>query len=160
MQIKQGYVYHIKNEYFEVVNDDKLMKNHEGNYTRPNYFCFKNENEKFMWFIPMSSQVEKYRIIIKDKIKKYGRCDTIIIGKYRKRQTAFLLQNMFPITEKYIDHIDVVNNKPVPVVVGTQKEIENKVKVLFKLKKRGINLIFPDVDRIKELLLKELETNL
>lgn len=67
---------------------------------------------------------------------------------------------MFPITEKYIDHIDVVNNKPVPVVVGTQKEIENKVKVLFKLKKRGINLIFPDVDRIKELLLKELETNL
>ena len=63
MQIKQGYVYHIKNEYFEVVKADKLMKNHEGNYTRPNYFCFKNENEKFMWFIPMSSQVEKYRII-------------------------------------------------------------------------------------------------
>ena len=45
---------------------------------------------------------------------------------------------MFPITEKYIDHIDVVNNKPVPVVVGTQKEIENKVKVLFKLKKEEL----------------------
>ena len=29
MEIKEGYVYHIKNDYFELVNDDKLMKNHE-----------------------------------------------------------------------------------------------------------------------------------
>ena len=44
MQIKEGYVYHIKNDYFELVNDKKLMKNHEGNSTRPNYFCVKLEN--------------------------------------------------------------------------------------------------------------------
>ena len=29
MEIKEGYVYHIKNDYFELVNDDKLMKKHE-----------------------------------------------------------------------------------------------------------------------------------
>ena len=34
MLIEEGYVYHIKSEYFEFVNDDKLMKNHEGNSTR------------------------------------------------------------------------------------------------------------------------------
>ena len=33
-----------KNDYFELVNDKKLMKNHEGNSTRPNYFCVKLEN--------------------------------------------------------------------------------------------------------------------
>ena len=52
MEIKEGYVYHIKNDYFELVNDDKLMKNHE------------------------------------------GKCDTIVIGNYRGKDHAFLLQNM------------------------------------------------------------------
>ena len=136
MQIKQGYVYHIKNEYFEVVKADKLMKNHEGKYTRPNYFCIKNENEKFMWFIPMSSKVEKYRDIIKYKIKKYGRCDTIVIGNYRRRKHAFLLQNMFPITEKYIDHVDTIEGKIMQVALPTRQEVSSKVNHLFNLKER------------------------
>lgn len=38
MIVEEGYVYHVKEEYFKLVKDDKLMKNHEGNSTRPNYF--------------------------------------------------------------------------------------------------------------------------
>lgn len=136
MDIKPGYVYHIKNEYFDFVKDEKLMKNHEGKYTRPNYFCIKNENEKFMWFIPMSSKVEKYRDIIKYKIKKYGRCDTIVIGNYRRRKHAFLLQNMFPITEKYIDHVDTIEGKIMQVALPTRQEVSSKVNHLFNLKER------------------------
>lgn len=49
MEIKEGYVYH--------------MKNHEGNSTRPNYFCVKMKNEDILWFVPMSSRVEKYKVI-------------------------------------------------------------------------------------------------
>ena len=37
MEIKEGYVYHIKSDYFEIVKDSNLMKNHEGNSTRPIY---------------------------------------------------------------------------------------------------------------------------
>ena len=136
MDIKPGYVYHIKNEYFDFVKDEKLMKNHEGKYTRQNYFCIKNENEKFMWFIPMSSKVEKYRDIIKYKIKKYGRCDTIVIGNYRRRKHAFLLQNMFPITEKYIDHVDTIEGKIMQVALPTRQEVSSKVNHLFNLKER------------------------
>ena len=29
MEIKTGYLYHIKDEYFDVVNDENLMQNHE-----------------------------------------------------------------------------------------------------------------------------------
>ena len=29
MEIKTGYLYHIKDEYFDDVNDDSLMQNHE-----------------------------------------------------------------------------------------------------------------------------------
>jgi len=39
MKIEIGYVYNIKEEYFEFVKDEKLMKNHEGKNTRPNYYC-------------------------------------------------------------------------------------------------------------------------
>jgi hypothetical protein len=91
------------------------------------------------------------------KIKRSGKCDTIVIGKYRRVEAAFLIQNIFPITEKYIDHIDTIRNKAVPVVEGTQKEILEKVNKVFMLKKKGINLIFPDVDKIEKMLLQELK---
>lgn len=84
----------------------------------------------------MSSKVEKYRKLQEQKIQKNGVCDTIVIGKYRRKEAAFLIQNIFPITEKYIDHIDVIRNQSVPVVEGTQKEITTKVNKIFKLKSK------------------------
>lgn len=136
MEIKQGYVYHIKNDYFEIIKDENLMQNHEGNSTRPNYFCIKNENNEIMWFIPMSSKVEKYKLIIENKIKKYKKCDTIVIGNYRGREHAFLIQNMFPITQKYIDHIDTVNGRALQVASQTRRQLIEKVNKIFILKER------------------------
>lgn len=157
MIIEEGYVYHVKNEYFEFVNDEKLMRNHEGDATRPNYFCLKMKDEEIMWFIPMSSKIEKYSKIIENKVKKYKKCDTIIIGNYRGRKQAFLIQNMFPITPKYIDHIDTIEGRVLKVASETRREIIKKVNKIFALKKSGVNLIFPNVDKIKEQLLTELK---
>ena len=70
MNIRKGYVYHIKDEYFELVKDKTLMINHEDGKSRPTYFCIKNENTNILWFIPMSSKVEKYRLIRNKKIEK------------------------------------------------------------------------------------------
>lgn len=136
MYIETGYVYHIKDEYFEFAQDEMLMKNHENGSTRPTYFCIKNPNSKILWFIPMSSKVEKYRKLQELKIKRNGICDTIVIGKYKRRESVFLIQNIFPITEKYIDHIDTVRNQAVAVVEGVQKEITQKVNKIFKLKSK------------------------
>ena len=136
MLLETGYVYHIKDEYFEFAKDEKLMRNHENGNTRPTYFCIKNDNSKILWFIPMSSKIEKYRKLQQQKIQKNGVCDTIVIGKYRRKDAAFLIQNIFPITEKYIDHIDTIRNNAVSVVEGTQKEIKKKVNKIFKLKSK------------------------
>lgn len=136
MFLETGYVYHIKNEYFKLANDEKLMKNHENGNTRPTYFCIKNADSKILCFIPMSSKVEKYRKLQEEKIQKNGICDTIVIGKYRRKESVFLIQNIFPITEKYIDHIDIIRNLPVAVVEGTQKEIISKVHKIFNLKSK------------------------
>lgn len=42
MEYKEGFVYHIKDDFFDKVNDDKLMKNKENGNYRPTYYCFKD----------------------------------------------------------------------------------------------------------------------
>lgn len=69
MKLETGYVYHIKNDFFTFANDNKLMTNHEGTATRPNYFCIKREDSNLLWFIPMSSKVCKFKKIIEKKYK-------------------------------------------------------------------------------------------
>ena len=133
------------------------MTNHEGTATRPNYFCIKREYSNLLWFIPMSSKVCKFKKIIEKKVQNTGRCDTIVIGNYRNRDTAFLLQNMFPITEKYIDHIDTANCIALKVAKKTRKEIITRVNRVFKLKECGIKVIFPDVDRIAKKITLDVD---
>lgn len=71
MQIDVGYFYFIKDSFFEVVNDKELMRNKENGRKRPCYYCFKSkENEKIIWFIPVSTKVDKYQKIYDNKIQK------------------------------------------------------------------------------------------
>ena len=56
--IKSGYVYHIRSEYFDIANDDKLMRNHDGGAFRPTYLCLKDESTGLLWVVPMSRRVE------------------------------------------------------------------------------------------------------
>ena len=42
-EIKPGYVYHIEDIYFDVAQDDKLMRNRESGTFQPTYFCLKDE---------------------------------------------------------------------------------------------------------------------
>ena len=44
LKIKTGYLYHIKDEYFDIVDDDTLMKNHERGKKRPTYFTIKDKS--------------------------------------------------------------------------------------------------------------------
>lgn len=65
MEIKTGYLYHIKDEFFKSVNDNSLMMNHEQGMKRPTYFTIKDK--EILWFIPISSKVDKYQRIIDKK---------------------------------------------------------------------------------------------
>ena len=156
MEINTGYIYHIKNDFFNVVNDENLMTNHERGKKRPTYFTIKDD--RILWFIPLSSKVEKYQKIIEKKMKKYSRCDTIIIREILGKKTVILLQNAFPTLEKYIDHIHLLDNgEPAKVVESLKNEILEKFIHLLKLKSKGINLFFTDIDKIKEQMLEELK---
>lgn len=154
MVVETGFLYRFKDEFFEKVNDINLLPNHDCGHSRPNFLAIKDE--EMLWFIPLSFKVEKYQRIIDLKIKKYGKCNTILIREIRGRRQAILIQNAFPIIEKYINHIHTVYGKPVEILNSIKDEILYNFKEVLKLKEKGINLFFTNIDYIKELMLSEL----
>ena len=68
MEIKTGYLYHIKDEYFDKINDKELMINHKNGHSRLSYLAI-NDND-ILWFIPLSSRIDKYQLIVDKKIEK------------------------------------------------------------------------------------------
>ena len=156
MQIKTGYLYHIKDEYFDVINDKHVLVNHEKGHSRPTYFTVRDKD--ILWFIPISSKVDKYESIIKKKIDKYGECSSIMIATIANKRVAILIQNAFPILEKYIDHPHIVDGKPLKVISTLKNKILYNFKHLLELKNEGINLFFTDIDNIKEIMITELSS--
>ena len=154
MEIKTGYLYHIKDEFFDVVKDNSLMQNHEKGKKRPTYFTIKEK--EILWFIPISTKIEKYQKTIDKKIEKYGFCNTILIRKIADQDSAILLQNAFQTLEKYIDHVHTIDGVPLKVPTNLQQEIKSHFKNMLGLKKRGKNLFFSDIDKLKDKMINEL----
>ena len=153
--IQPGYVYHIKDIYFDVAKDDKLMQNREGGAYRPTYYCLIDEKTELLWVIPMSSRIDKYRAIIEKDTARYGSCLKILIARYGDGKSAFLLQNMFPILPKYINHIHTVAGMPMAVNPAVRVEITKHFKEVRRLYARGVKMIFPDITRLEKLMLDE-----
>lgn len=162
MEINKGYFYFIKDDYFDIIQDQELMKNKESGVKRPCFYCFKDSKiENLFWFIPISSKVEKYRKIYNKKIerqikdKKKPNIDTIVFGTVNNEERVFLIQNMFPITKKFIQDTYIRNNKPVRISYELQNKIEEKANKVFELVRRGYKgLVFPDIMKIKRILLE------
>jgi len=153
MEIKTGYLYHIKDEFFDLIDDENLMQNHERGKKRPTYFTIKDKN--ILWFIPLSSKVDKYQKIIDNKIKRYGFCNTILIREIMGIKHAILLQNAFPTLEKYIDHVHMIDGVPVKVIDTLKDEILINFKQMLKFKEKGINLFFTNIDKIQKQISEE-----
>ena len=143
LEIKTGYIYHIKEEFFNVINDKGIMINHENGHSRPTYFTIKENN--ILWFIPLSSKVNKYKKEIDKKVKRFGTCKSIMISKIANKESAILIQNAFPTLEKYIDHPHIINGKPLKVIDTLKDEILNNFKYMMALKQEGTNLFFTDI---------------
>lgn len=94
--------YIIKDTFFEFANEPYLKGNKRE--SRPHYYCFKDEDTGLLWMIPLSSKIEKYKRIINKRKESNKPCDVIHIMKTdNNRVNAFLLADMFPITEEYIE---------------------------------------------------------
>lgn len=158
MKLQQGYSYHIKDEFFDLVDEKNLMSNKEKGKYRPHFYAIQDrKNPKIYWMIPISSQVEKYKKIISKKEKQYGKCNTIVIGLFAGKENAFLIQNTFPIIEKYIDHIHTIQELPVTIHKKIENRIIRNLNEILAISNRGIEITFTDIKRIKLLMERELE---
>lgn len=98
---KTGF-YIIKDSFFDDMNEPYLKGNKKGN--RPHYYCFEDAASGLYWMIPLSSRIDKYKKIVENKKKAGKPCDIIHIVKLDDdRESAFLIQDMFPITESYVE---------------------------------------------------------
>ena len=155
MIYQEGYVYHIKDEYFEKVQDSNLMKNKEGGTYRPTFYCLRDNKTSLLWMVPLSSRVEKFKAIHDKQVTKYGKCLTIVLGEFDGKEAAFLLQNMFPTRDYYLDHIPTRNNNPVPVKHSIHKEVTTRMKKFVSFIPKAKKLYFQILTDLSRLCLQK-----
>lgn len=154
-----GHFYYIDDSYFMDLPDSYLMKNKEkvnGQvHDRPCFYTFKDNSTGIYWMIPFPFQVSKFKKIYNSKIQKYKRCDTIVFGEVLGHEKAFLIQNMCPITSKYMknEYFDARSNVPVRVTGILEKDLKEKASKVLALQRKGAKLIFPNVLEIERKLL-------
>lgn len=134
---KTGF-YIIKDEFFTDMSDPYLKGNKEGN--RPHYYCFEDSSAGIYWMIPLSSRIDKYRRVMEKKENTGKSCDILHIVKLDdNRESAFLIQDMFPITEEYIERAyTIAGNNLMLTSEHTAREIEQKARKVAGMLKRGI----------------------
>lgn len=153
MTISEGYFYHIKDDFFSSVNEKTLMSNYEGGGYRPHYLAIKDaENPDIFWMIPVSSQFEKYKTVHDKIVSKFKRCTKIVLAKCGGKDAAYLIQNAFPITADYLDHIHTIQGTPLTMHKATANTICKYLNDNIRLHKRGINLFYTDIDRLYQLM--------
>ena len=127
-------------------------------HNRPCFFAFPDTRvPEIYWIVPISSKYEKYKRIEQGKIKKYGRCNTIRFGTVLGRNTAFLIQNMCPATEKYLTPYIDKNKQPIRIDGRVAADVEKNARSVLALAKRGAKVIFPDVFTIFHGLEQQLQ---
>lgn len=110
-EIEPFGLYIIKDKYFVDFPNDKHMQNKGEN--RPHYYAIK-DGDGLYWMIPISSKVDKFRAKIEDVERKsgVGNCFLFAIAPVSGRERAFVISEMFPVTEEYILRPYTVNGKP------------------------------------------------
>ena len=158
MVIEDGKFYFIKDEFFDVFKDYGLMVNKENGNKRPCYFCFRDrKNKEIIWFVPISTKFEKYKRIYENKkLKSENRpIYNFVFGKVLGKKAVFLIQNIFPTTEKYIEKKYTNSNIDVEIPTTERDNVIITSLRVVELAQRGINVPFYNIIEMKKILLND-----
>ena len=142
-------IYKIKDQFFEDFPDENLKEN-KGE-KRPCYYCFRDIKTGLLWMIPMSHQLEKYKRIINDKKQKNKPCDILHVAKLDNgKESAFLIQDIFPTTEKYILSEYMINGNILKITSeALANTLEHKAKTVLILIRKGVKFFDTQADVLK-----------
>lgn len=112
--------------------------------------------------IPVSSKVDKYKFQYQKSIDKYGLCDNISFGYILGEECVFLPQNLFPITERYINNIYIDKNTSLPITIPTKLmvELNKKARKKIRYNQSGRILGMTDITKIYNELMNDIKSNL
>ena len=156
--MKKCGFYIISDEFYRDFPDPYLKGNKKER--RPHYYALKDEKSGLYWMIPMSSRIEKYENIINRRIKNNKPCDILHIAKLDdKNKSVFLIQDIFPVTEKYIsreytigeNHLRITSEKLAAI-------IEQKSRKTLGMIRKGVKFM-PTQPNVLEIEKRLLENN-
>ena len=159
MEIIEGKLYFIKNEFLEKYNPKyHLMENKEEGTKRPTYFCFRDKKDKnILWFVPMLSKYDKY-LKVYNSIKSKKRIEPnnfVFARNLAGKKAVFLIQNMFPTLEKYIEQEYKKAGISIKVPKAVKEEIDRKTRDIFALTNKGIIATFTNLPEFIKDVKKE-----
>ena len=165
--MEQGKFYFVKDEFYDRFKDCGLLENKEmingKEHNRPCCYLFKflQSDTDIYWMIPISSKVAKYKSQYQRSMNKYGMCDNISFGYILGDECAFLPQNLFPITENYINNIYIDKNTNLPITINADlmaelnKKARKKIRYNQQGKIFGMSNIIKIYDELKNDLIKD-----
>ena len=159
--MREAQLYFLEDQYYRDFPDDKLMRNKDTidgiPHSRPCFLAFPDsQNPLIFWLIPISSKYMKYQKIAQAKIEKRGRCNTIRFGTVLGRNAAFLIQNMCPVTERYLTAYIDKNDQPIRLDDRVVEDVTKNAREVLSIARRGAKIIFPDVFAIYQELERQL----
>ena len=122
------------------------------------YFCFRDrKNKEIIWFVPISTKYEKYKKIYENKKLKSGNRPVynFVFGKVLGKNSVFLIQNIFPTTENYIEKKYTNSNMDVEIPTTERDNVIITSLRVVELAQRGINIPFYNIIEMKNILLKK-----
>ena len=160
--MEKGRFCFVSDQYYDDFQDKYLMQNKEvivgAMHDRPCFFAFSdNMMPEILWLVPISSNYEKYKRLYDKKVLRYGKCNTIRFGDVLGKHAAFLIQNMCPVTERYIREIYVdKNGVPIQIDGRIVNDVIANAREVLAITKRGAKVVFPDISAIYAALCKQL----
>ena len=106
--------------------------------------------------MPISTKYEKYKKLYESKKAKAGKRPVynFVFGNVLGKKAVFLIQNIFPTTEKYIENKYVNSNIDVEIPTTVKDNVIITSFRVVELAERGINVPFYNIVEMKNILLE------
>ena len=147
--------YFLSDDYCEQFKNYGVMSNKEasmdGLHRRPCFYSVvDSKNPEIFLMIPVSSQTDKYREILEQKLKKYKVYDGLEFGYVQGREAAFLLQNICPVKAEHVveEYINEKNGKSVSIPNDLKRKLNAKARKIMNKYYDGTKIVITDLDYI------------
>ena len=110
-----------------------------------------------MEHLPVDDMISQLLLLVlNDHIYVYDETTyNFVFGKLHGKDAVFLIQNIFPTTEKYVIEKYITQNKDVIITKTLENEVIKKSKKVILLAENGKNITFLNIIEMKEKLLSD-----